>query len=210
MLFHVLDAVLGTTTKVRILRTLLPLTSVVSGTEARRLARVRSVKAMWSSLEDLTELGILLREETRGTHLYRINREHDLTAPLAALFEAEAHRVGEVRNAVRSALGSAGQMDSVSAAVLYGSNARGEAGPRSDLDVLVVTRDEAAVPLVRDTLLDAGPAIENHFGLRLSAYVLPETRVAERYRDGDPLMHTIAEEGRELFGTPFRDLVQAW
>lgn len=145
MLAHVLDAVLGTTTKVRILRTLLPLTSVVSGTEARRLAQVRSVNAMWSSLEDLTALGILLREETPGTHLYRINHDHHLAAPLAMLFEAETRRVGEVRNALRSALQSAGQLESVRSVILYGSNARGEAGPGSDLDILVVTRAEAAV-----------------------------------------------------------------
>lgn len=210
MLAHVLDAVLGTTTKVRILRALLRLTSPASGTEARRLAGVRSVKAMWTSLDELTELGILLREQTPGTHLYRINREHHLAAPLAALFEAEASRVSEVRKVLRSALEEAGLLDSVRSAVLYGSNARGEAGPHSDLDVLVVTRDEAAVPLVRDALLDAGNAIENRFGPLLSAYVLPEPRVRERYQDGDPLMHTIEEEGREIFGTPFQEMVQAW
>lgn len=210
MLFHVLDAVLGTTTRVRILRALLPLTSVVSGTEARRLARVRSVNAMWSSLDELTALGILLREEMRGAHLYRINRDHHLVAPLSALFEAEARRVGEVRDALRSALTSVGQLDSVRAAVLYGSTARGEAGPHSDLDVLVVTRDEAAVDPVRDVLLDVAESMQNRLGVRLSAYVLPEPRVRERYQDGDPLMRTIEAEGRELFGTHFQELVQAW
>jgi hypothetical protein len=210
VLAHVLDAVLGTTTKVRILRALLRLTSPASGTEARRLAGVRSVKAMWASLDELTELGILLRDQTPGTHLYRINREHHLATPLAALFEAEASRLSEVRKALRSALEGAGILDSVRSAVLYGSNARGEAGPRSDLDVLVVTRDEAAVPPVQEALLDAGSAIENRFGPLLSAYVLPEPRVRQRYQDGDPLMHTIEEEGREIFGTPFQEMVQAW
>lgn len=210
MLFHTLDAVLGTTTKVRILRTLLPLTSPVSGTEARRLARVRSVKAMWASLEELTELGILLRGQTRGTHLYQINREHHLASPLAGLFEAEADRPGEVRRALRDALESAGLMDRIRSATLYGSNARGEAGAHSDLDVLVVTRDVADVGPVQDVLQDAGRSIEARFGPPLSAYVLPESRVRERYKDGDPLMLTIASEGRELFGTPFREMAVAW
>lgn len=210
MLAHVLDQILGTTTKVRILRTLLPLSSPVSGTEARRLAGVRSVKAMWAALDELTELGILRREQTRGTHLYRTNHEHHLAASLTALFEAEATRPVEVRDAMRSALESAGLLDAVRSAVLYGSNARGEAGPRSDLDVLVVTRDAADVGPVRDVLLDAGRSIEARFGPSLSAYVLAEDRVRERYRDGDPLMHTIGEEGRELFGTPFQEMVDSW
>jgi predicted nucleotidyltransferase len=210
VLAHVLDAVLGTTTKVRILRTLLPLTSPVSGTEARRLARVRSVKAMWASLEELTDLGILLRGQTRGTHLYRINREHHLAEPLAALFEAEASRTGEVRRALRSALESAGLTDAVRSAVLYGSNARGEAEPRSDIDVLVVTRNGTDVGQVRDVLMDVGRSIEACLGPSLSAYVLPESRVRERYQDGDPLMLTVASEGRELFGAPFREMADAW
>jgi predicted nucleotidyltransferase len=210
VLAHVLDAVLGTTTKVRILRTLLPLTSPVSGTEARRLARVRSVKAMWASLDELTELGILERGQTRGTHLYQINRKHHLVEPLAALFDAEASRAGKVRTALRSALEDAGLAESVRSAVVYGSNARGDAGPRSDLDVLVVTRSEADVRPVQDVLMEAGRAIEARFGPPLSAYVLPESRVRERYQDGDPLMLAIETEGRELFGTSFQELVQSW
>lgn len=210
MLVHVLDAVLGTTTKVRILRALLPLTDPVSGTEARRLAQVRSVKSMWAALDELTELGILERGQTRGTHLYRINGEHHLAGPLAALFDAEASRAGAVRRALRSALQDAGLAESVRAAVLYGSNARREAGPRSDLDVLVVTRSETDVRPVQDVLMDAGRAIEARFGPTLSAYVLPESRARERYRDGDPLLLTIEAEGLELFGTPFQELVQAW
>lgn len=210
MLAHVLDAMLGTTTKVRILRTLFALGSAATGNEARGLARVRSVRAMYAALDELTSLGILLREETRGPHLYRVNREHHLEEPLAALFEAESRRVGEMRAALRSALEGAGQLAPVVSMVLYGSNARGEAGPASDLDVLVVTRDEAAVNPVRDALLDASEQLGRRFGIQLSAYVLPEPRLRERYRDGDPLLLTIESEGRELHGTPFPELVQGW
>ena len=210
MLAHVLDAILGTTTKVRILRTLFASGSAATGNEARRLARVRSVRAMWAALDELTALGILLREETRGPHLYRINREHHLAEPLAAVFAAETRRSGEVRDALRSALEAVDHLAPVVSMVLYGSNARGEASAASDLDVLVITIDEAAVDPVTDTLLDAAEPIERRFGLRLSAYVLPEARVRDRYRDGDPLMLTIESEGRDLHGTSFTELVQRW
>lgn len=210
MLAHVLDVVLGTTTRVRILRTLLPMSSPVSGTEARRLAGVRSVKAMWTSLEELTELGILLRGQTRGTHLYQINREHHLADPLASLFTAEARRPGEVRTALRSALESAGLANAVRSAVLYGSYARGDAGVRSDLDVLVIAREEADVRPIEDALMDVGRVLEARFGPPLSPYVLSESRVRERFRDGDPLILSIASEGRELFGSPLREMADSW
>ncbi len=208
MLVHVLDAVLGTTTMVRILRTLFPLGSAATGNEARGLARVRSVRATYAAPDELTSLGILLREETRGPHLYRVNRDHHLAEPLAALFAAESRRVGEIRTALQFALETSGHLASVVSMVLYGSNARGEARPASDLDVLVVTRDPTAVRPVQDALLDASEQLGRRFGIELSAYVLAEARVRDRYRDGDPLMLTLETEGRELHGTPFPDLVR--
>ena len=59
MLFYVLDELLGTATKMRVLRVLLQLDSPVSGKEAKRLARVRSAASMWTALDELSDLGIL-------------------------------------------------------------------------------------------------------------------------------------------------------
>ncbi len=210
MLFHLLDALLGTTTKVRVLRALFPLTSPVSGSEARRLARVRSAESMWASLDELTDLGILSREETRGSHLYRVNREHDLAAPLEALFAAEARRLSRLRDELRTLLSDAGLLDSIRSVLLYGSNARGEATAKSDVDLLVVTEGEETVPAVRDALLAGAPALRERFGWRISPYVLPRERVEARHREGDPLMETIAEEGRVLLGDPLQEVANAW
>lgn len=210
MLFHLLDALLGTTTKVRVLRTLLSLNSPVSGSEAQRLAGVRSADSMWTALNELSDLGILTREQTRGSHLYRFNREHDLFSPLAALFEAEAGRVGRLREWLTATLAAADAAGSTRSVILYGSNARGEAKARSDVDLLVVMEEVGSVPAARDALIAGTPALEGRTGLRISPYVLPRSRVEERFRDGDPLMLTIAEEGRVLLGAPLREVVNAW
>ncbi len=210
MLFHLLDALLGTTTKVRVLRTLLGLTAPVSGSEAQRLAGVRSADSMWRALDELSDLGILTREQTRGSHLFRINREHDLFTPLAALFEAEAGRVGRLREWLHTTLAEAGVRDATRSVILYGSNVRGEARTRSDVDLLVVMGDEGSVPAARDALIAATPALENRTGLCISPYVLPRARVEDRYSDGDPLMLTIAEEGRTLLGVPLQEVANAW
>jgi hypothetical protein len=210
MLYHVLDRLLGTTTKVRMLRALLLLDSPVSGSEAQRLAGVRSADSMWTALDELTELGILSRGQTRGSHLYQVNREHDLFPGLAALFEAEAGRVSRLRAWLQEVLGTAVPADSLRSVILYGSNARGDATARSDVDLLVVTEDEDGVPAARNALLAGGPVLEGRTGLRISPYVLPRPRVEERYHDGDPLMLTIAEEGRVLLGEPLVEVVKAW
>jgi predicted nucleotidyltransferase len=210
MLFHLLDSLLGTTTKVRVLRALVRLDSPVSGNEAQRLAGVRSADSLWKALDELSYLGILTREQTRGSHLYRINRSHDLYAPLAALFRTEAGRLARLRDWLRETLDAASLTEAIRSVTLYGSNARGEAGVRSDVDLLVIADVDEAVGPARDALIAGASALEDRTGLMISPYVLPRQRVEERFRDGDPLMETIAEEGRVLLGESLRELVKAW
>lgn len=209
MLFHMLDALLGTTTKVRVLRALIQLDSVVSGSEAQRLARVRSAESMWAVLNELTELGIISREEMRGSHLYRVNREHELSGALAALFEAEAVRFSRLRDGLQVILAEAGLMDAVCSVLLYGSNARGEATARSDVDLLVVTDVEGRVRDVREALLYGAASLQERLGLRISPYVLTRGRAEERHREGDPLLRTIAEEGQLVLGESLLHVIHA-
>jgi uncharacterized protein len=210
MLFHALNEVLGSTTKVKILRALIPLTAQVSGNEARVLARVRSKSAMLAALHALVELGIVERDETRRIQLFRINRDHDLVQPLTSLFTAEGDRIARLRKVLEEVLDRGAVQENTLSIILFGSNARGDAKPGSDVDLLVVVRGEPAVEPVYEAVLGAFPDLRRRFGLRISPYVVEEERVRERYRDGDPLMQNIASEGRTLYGTPFHEIVGAW
>ncbi len=58
-------------------------------------------------------------------------------------------------------------------------------------------------------LLAGGPALRERFGWRISPYVLPRERVEARHREGDPLIQTIAEEGRVLLGDPLQEVASA-
>ena len=208
MLFHVLDAVLGSTAKVQLLRALIPLTSAVSGREAKKLAGARSDRGVREALRDLTELGVLRRENTRSAYLYRFNREHQLSPALEMLFEAESLRFGKLRELLHASLEAAELADRVKAVVLFGSVARGDARPDSDTDLLVVTGAEGDARPVRDTILETEGRIFARLGLRISPMVLPLARVRERYRDEDPLMKNIEAEGRVLSGPPVHELLE--
>lgn len=210
MLFRTLDAAIGSAAKVRILRALLPLTSFVSGNEARMLAGIRSKSGMRAALSDLTNLGILERSQTRRIQLFRINRNHDLVEPLTTLFQAEAERISRLGQALQGILdGGAVRMHTLSI-ILFGSNARGDARPESDVDLLVVAGEENSVERVQDVLIAATTDLQRRFGLRIAPYVLARDRVQERFRDGDPLMQNIHSQGRTLYGTHFHQIVDAW
>jgi predicted nucleotidyltransferase/predicted transcriptional regulator len=208
ILFEPLDALLSSRSKVRLLRVLIPAVQPVSGREAARLARVARVPAA-RSLEELVDLGILQRQATASQYLYRVNPRHQLTEPLAALFATEEQRWVHLRDELRQALEAAGLLPSVAALVLFGSNVRRDARPGSDLDLLAVVKNEPAVDPVRDALLNVGEVIRNQLGLCVSPLVLVAERAVERFREGDPLMREILEEGRTMLGRPFHELVGA-
>ena len=210
MLFRTLDEVLGSTAKVRILRALMPLHSPVSGNEARKLAGVRSQRGVRAALDELTDLGILQQERTGRIRLFRINREHDLAGSLSTLFKAEFSRFAEFRDALQDILDRGAVREHTLSIILFGSNARGDARPASDADLLVVADAESEVGRVERVIIDAEPEIRRRFGLRISPYVLHKARVEERYRDGDPLMQNIHSEGRTLYGTHFHEIAGVW
>lgn len=208
MLLNPVDALLGTTTKVRLLRALLPLSSPVSGREAERLAGTRSSRASRQALEDLVSLGVLHRAHVGRTHLYEVNPGHDLVGPLQALFTAEAGRMERLWDAVAQAVHGAGCSEEVRGVILFGSNARGEAGPESDVDLLVATSSDRPDPHLENALREAETSLRESTGLSISAYVVPAERIRERYRAGDPLMMEIERDGRRLFGDSFEEILR--
>lgn len=207
MLTDALNSVFGSTAKVRILRAVLPLTGAVSGREARELAGVRSQSGAQQALAQLAQLGILSEERIRGARLYRVNREHHLVPVIRALFEAEQARASALRDVVRQRLESKDLLVRVHFVVLFGSVARGEARPGSDVDLLVVIDTSEFSARVNDAMQEAAEHAERALGVRLSPLVLALPRLRERYRAGDPLLHDIEAEGRVLLGGSLHEMV---
>lgn len=210
MLFRPLDAVLATTAKIQILRALMPLESPVTGREAQRLGGVRSSLGAATALNELTALGILIRGGSSSTHQYRVNREHELEPALRALFDAEGRRVAILKDALSEALKRAGVLEHVRSAVLFGSQARGDARPDSDLDVLFVATEGGSVAEVERAIIDASAEVQNRLGLRLAGIVIPAHQVRDRANQGDPLMEAIRNEGRGLLGEAFSGVAEKW
>jgi predicted nucleotidyltransferase len=80
--------------------------------------------------------------------------------------------------------------------LLYGSRARGDADPDSDVDVAIVVRGLDAG--TRDRILDAVTCIELEHGVPLSTLILPEKEY-QRLLDGERrIALDIETEGVEL------------
>ena len=96
---------------------------------------------------------------------------------------------------VRAALG-----DRVDAIVLYGSVARGDAGPDSDVDVLIVGSGDGSVgKAIRK--VQAGQAHETGYRFFVETTAYDGAEFLEFLRVGSPLIMNILEDGVVLYDT---------
>jgi predicted nucleotidyltransferase len=200
MLLRPLDAILGSQSKVALLRALLQTGTPVSAREAARLAGIAHSGAL-RALDDLVELGVVDRTETPGQHLYTINFQSDLVKNgLGPLFAAEHGRVAEVFRWIQDELKSYLSSNTVRSAVVFGSAARGEDRPDSDFDLLVVVRRQEDVEPVHQHLVDASTELFRRFGLSLSPVVIAVEQLVHQHHDGDPLVQAVLRHGRQVAG----------
>ena len=84
----------------------------------------------------------------------------------------------------------------VRSVILFGSRARGDAGPESDVDILVVTRE----PVGGDASLKLRLQLEYDFPLDL--IVIDAERLRWRLEQGDNLLREAREHGKVLYEAP--------
>jgi predicted nucleotidyltransferase len=145
-------------------------------------------------MEELTAMGIFDLREATSQHLYQINRKNRLAKALQELFDAEDQRRVELLEAIRGELqrfwGPA-----VESVTIFGSSARGDDAPDSDLDLLVVTETEEDEEDAWERLLEKAPMFLREFGVRISPVVMSLEQLHERAEDGDPLIAAVVKEG---------------
>lgn len=87
-------------------------------------------------LGDLADAGIVLRESRPPAKLYRLNRDHVAAMAIEALAGQREALLSRIRAEVA-------EWDPAPAAAwLFGSAARGDGGPNSDIDILLVRADD--------------------------------------------------------------------
>lgn len=187
-----LEEILGSRTKVRILRLLVGQPEREFTTRQLALAARQSLGAVHPALGQLVASRIVLIRRVGRSRVVRINRGHPLHGALAALFRGESSALLLVAREFADALPGEG----LAAVVLFGSVARGEPGPRSDVDVLVVVDDPRRAPTARRV----ASSMLDRYDANVSPLVLSSVEVARRLSRFDPLLGTIASEGKLLRG----------
>ena len=196
-----LDQALGTTSKIRVLRLLVNQERTLSAREVARLTGM-SLPPVLKSLRDLSALGVIVREETPGQLLCRANRDHLLVrTALGPLFAAEAEWTAGVFTRVRAALTA-----DVVAAWFFGSAARGEDSPVSDLDLFVLAASEPAADRIREALAERGADWRRELGADLRPVVMTVDAARAQRAAGNPLLLTAVRDARLVTGVIPKEL----
>lgn len=195
MRFHrALDDVLGSPSGVRLLRMLVRFpTKEFTGRELARLADVSPTRA-GDNLAVFLAHGLVQRRSAGTSHLWRLVPGHALAAGLRQAFRAESASLTRLQQVVLRGLAGV----EAERVVLFGSVARGDERPDSDVDLLVVVRTAADKEEARKALLEVGRYVAAVFGNSLSALIY--TRREAAALEGSELMASVRRDGIDLWG----------
>lgn len=187
---------LGTEANVRLLRELsrhggqLSAPSLVTRTGLAKTS-------VWAGLAALQQIGMVSVAGTGRARLYSMRPNCMLRASLDALFDAEERRFQAILESIREAA-RAWRPQPVTV-WLYGSVARGDDRPGSDLDIVVITTaspSQRELDSIRDALHVAGESL----GFAASVVGLGATDIARLVRERDPWWATIESEALVITG----------
>ena len=187
-----LTSILGSAGSVRVLRALVADRSPQS---APHLAGVAGLtpQGVRLVLDTLARQQLVVVHGSGRTQLYALNASHPFSGTLVALFQEEQRRWDALLNSIRDVLAKRGP--AVSAAWLYGSVARGEDSPASDLDIAILVRSQSVADQVREDLMP----LEDEQQLRISLTALTPKELAALPED-DLWWSDVVRDGRVLKG----------
>jgi predicted nucleotidyltransferase len=145
----------------------------------------------------LEETSVIRKLGSGRAHLYRRRRSHPLSQILLELFREEENRFAAIVGKIREAAETC--RPRLTAAWIYGSVARGDDHPASDLDVAAVAATNDA-PEVEQRLREALLGAEEELVFRASVIALGEDDVVQLAAQADPLWTDLHTNAMRIFG----------
>ena len=165
-----------------VLTVLLGTGTPLTGRQIHRLVADRVSRAsVQTALVELGALGVIQTKKVGRANLHSINERHLFVAPLRQLFDP----IAALRRVVAASVSDA------SAVILFGSVARGEARPDSDIDLAVIAPDGW------DGGFALAEVVEEAFGNACDVLVFTPERFATSV---EPVISDVRRDGITLMG----------
>ena len=195
LLVRPLDTLLASGSHIAVLRVLDPTAVGATGREIARLAGIDPHSAL-NALSLLEGSGLVRRRAAGRANLYALNRAHRLWKKgISPLLAAERAFSKEIREAIAARL-----RRHVVAAAIFGSAARGEEGPDSDLDLCLIVALAAQKEAALAAAAELSGEMADETGLHLSPIAFTIKEFKRMRRDGNALMTEIVDEAVTIVG----------
>jgi len=197
---RVLDEIFRTWSNVAVLRALLDTNTGFSGNEVARVAGMNP-RSAFKALTSLEELGIVNRIVGGRDHIFTLNREHFLVQEIILkIYSTESKFPEEIKNALSAIL-----KKHVYSAVIFGSVARKDEKPLSDLDICCIVNSPLELLFVRDLLNKKSHALNKKYGIKLAHMIFLKDAFLRKRKS--KLIKDIVKEGILITGKSLRGLI---
>jgi predicted nucleotidyltransferase len=196
-------AAFGPTLDPGILTVLAGTTRPLTGREVSRLLGRASHSGVIAALERLVDQGVVEREEAGRAFLFTLNREHLATPAVELLANLREELLRRIRDAVDSWVVKAPHLS------LFGSAARGEGGPDSDIDLFLVRDDaiESREPLWREQVDLLAWQVERWTGNPARIIELEQRELATLRKERPPVVEELLTDAICLIGSDVSTLL---
>ena len=193
VLHRVFDEVFRTWSNIAVMRALLDTNTGFSGNEVARVSGMHP-RSAFKALTLLEELGIVKRQIGGRDHIFSLNREHFLfQEAILKVFEAENKFKEEIIKTLASIL-----KKQVYSAVIFGSAARKEEKPLSDLDVCCIVDNQFYGVQVKSLLDKKSQMLNKKFGVKVAPIIFLKTQFIRKRKS--KLIKSIVDEGILITG----------
>ena len=190
LLHKYMETLLGSKTKIRILRTL----NRHKGKEftIRELSNYISTShtGVRKALQQLYDMNAVTLNAQVRNHIVSLNRDGHLTPLLTYMFEYEENTVHELQQDIAQHLCN---LDEIEEAKIFGSVATGKETPHSDIDLYIITLDKEKT---EKSITDLQISCSRKYGNLVMPYIL--TPEEENNIDNQSLIKNIREKNIPL------------
>lgn len=201
-----LNKILNTETKIKALRFFCSAGGEITGRQVAKMLNMSSTPVQ-AALRDLYNEGVLERKGFGRAFAYQLNRKNWVVDKvLVPMFQEEGAYPQTLWNRVSERIGRSVLKADILSAVVYGSVASRQERATSDIDLLVVIRNQAAKEPVEDLFLDMNHEMIHETGLNIDARIYTLKEFQNKRTEGIGFIKTAIRSHQLVYGKNLEDL----
>lgn len=195
---NVLEELLGSKPKIKILRALLKVNVPLTGRKVALLSGLNH-RTCLLSLRELSREGFISIRSAGKAKLYTLNLENTyLKNSISKIFRDEKRLISNLFKSIKIKL-----KGKIYALILFGSIVEGKEQPDSDIDICIVIKSLLEKRKIEKIIENETDRIMKEYGNDLSCYYITKNNFIKKYKRKDKLISEIAKRGRIIGGERF-------